>query len=68
VKEISKSIIQGHDLPPITLVSDKLDGVKVLIEGHSRSIAYCLVDKKYVTDGIPAILGVSSNIADWRYY
>lgn len=68
VSQIKESVVQGQILPPIILVSSSLDAEKVLVEGHSRSIAYCLVEHKYVSKGIPAILGISPSITRWRYY
>lgn len=68
INQIEAKIVQGHTLPPIILVSSNFYTTKVLVEGHSRSIAYCLVDKKYIANGIPTILGVSQKIMDWIYF
>ncbi len=67
IKQISGKIKQQQTLPPIILVSESMNAKKVLLEGHSRSIAYYFVDKAYVGD-IPTIVGLSPNITQWAYY
>jgi len=54
-------------LPPVILVSTSLEhDKKVLIEGHSRSVAYSSF--KNLAYEIPAIIGVSGNMTSWPYF
>lgn len=68
VEQMASKIKQQQFLPPPILVSEDFTSKKVLIEGHSRSTAYCLIDKSYLPNGLPAILGTSPNISRWAYY
>ena len=67
IGEIREKIEQQVVLPPVILVSTGLEhDKKVLIEGHSRSVAYSTF--KNLRYEIPAIIGVSDNIANWPYF
>ena len=55
-------------LPPIILVGENFKGKKVLVEGHSRSIAYVYVDKSQLPEYIPVIIGLSTKISEWQYF
>lgn len=68
IGEIQAKILANQELPPIILVAQDLNGKFVLIEGHSRSVAYCSVDKKYSYKAIPAIIGISKSMDDWDYF
>lgn len=68
IKQMVMRIKQQQPLPPPILAAKDFKSKKVLIEGHSRSVAYCLVDKDYLPDGIPVILGASPDISQWIYY
>jgi len=67
IGEIREKIEQQVKLPPVILASTslKLDK-KVLIEGHSRSVAYASFQN--LPYDIPAIIGVSRNMANWAYF
>lgn len=64
VFQILKKIEIGENIPPIILVSKNNNSRKVLVEGHSRSIAYALSNQNKVK----AILGLSNNITNWEYF
>lgn len=64
VFQIRKKIEADEYIPPIILVSKNNSSRKVLVEGHSRSIAYSLSNQSKVK----AILGLSSNITNWKYF
>jgi hypothetical protein len=67
IGEIREKIEQQVKLPPVILVSTSLEhDKKVLIEGHSRSVAYASF--KNLTYEIPAIIGVSDNMTSWPYF
>lgn len=58
--------IKSHDvIPPLIMVSIDMEDKKVLIEGHSRSVAYCVCDFQ---DDVPVIIGISPDIHKWAYY
>ena len=62
---ISKSINNLVEQPPIIMVAEDFAGKKVLIEGHSRSVAYCISrDIK----AIPAIIGISNSMSKWEFF
>lgn len=65
---MKQKINQKIPMPPIILVSNSFKGKKVLIEGHSRSIAYCSVDTLDNSESIPAIIGLSEQMPHWDYY
>ena len=66
IGEIRTKIESGQELPPIIAVCVSLDTKKVLIEGHSRSIAYCSSSDQ--SHNIPVIIGVSHNMTKWAYF
>lgn len=68
VNQMIEKIDQCQPLPPIILVAKNLESQKVLIEGHSRSIAYCSAQEKYLHNGISAILGISATMSEWEYF
>jgi hypothetical protein len=67
IKGIAEALCQGKKYPPLILVSDKLEGVLTLIEGHARATAY-LLEIDAIADGIEAIAGYSEAIKQWRFY
>lgn len=66
IMEIRNKMEQNDDIPPIILVGEDLKGKKVLIEGHSRSTAYCSSYSRATK--IPAIIGISSDMNQWSYF
>jgi hypothetical protein len=67
IGEIREKIEQQVKLPPVILVSTSLEHDKrVLIEGHSRSVAYSSF--KHLPYDVAAIIGVSGNMANWPYF
>lgn len=68
IDQMKQRIVEKVPMPPIILVGETFEGKKVLIEGHSRSIAYCSVDKPSNSEYIPAIIGLSPHILHWAYY
>lgn len=48
------------------VVAKSIDSPRTVLEGHSRSMAYLLA-RKPVHD-IPAIVGISENITQWKYF
>ena len=66
ILEIRKKIEVGEQLPPIILVAVEREGKKVLLEGHSRSVAYSTFEQ--LDFDIPAIIGISNNMNDWAYF
>lgn len=64
VLQIQKKIEAGENILPIILVAKDKASRRVLVEGHSRSIAYALSNQQK----IKAILGLSSKISSWEYY
>lgn len=66
IQQISTRITTGPPLTPIIILSTSLKDDKVLLEGHSRSLAYCL--QTGLQNGIDVILGISSQMRDWEYY
>jgi hypothetical protein len=66
VLQIREKIKQANKLPPVILVGASLEGKKVLIEGHSRSVAYSSFE--FLNHDIPAIVGISENMSDWAYF
>ena len=65
IRDIAASLKANSSVPPIILVSTNLAGKKVLIEGHSRSVAYSLAN---LERNISAIIGLSSEMSSWEYY
>lgn len=65
INSLIKTINQGNNLPPVIIVSNKPDGKRVLIEGHSRSVAYCVAGKP---KNISVIFGTSPGMDSWEYY
>ncbi|HEY4963362.1 MAG TPA: hypothetical protein VIH90_01565 [Candidatus Saccharimonadales bacterium] len=68
INQIATKIEAGVALPPIILVGQNIEGKKVLVEGHSRSIAYCYVGKQTTSKELPAIIGLSPHMTEWAYY
>lgn len=67
IHEIRDKIERQQSLPPIILVGKSLVGGKrVLIEGHSRSVAYSSFEQ--LEFDIPAIIGISEEITSWDYF
>lgn len=66
INQIRKEIEERKQLPPIILVATALKDNKVLLEGHSRSVAYATFQQ--LDFDIPAIIGISENMADWAYF
>lgn len=66
ILQIREKITYKKPLPPIILVSTSLKGKKVLIEGHSRSVAYSSF--KHLDFDVPAIIGLSENMSEWSYF
>ena len=62
--QIRLKIEEKGDILPIILVGKDLHSKLVLIEGHSRSIAYALSSCKNAR----VILGLSKEITHWDYY
>ena len=65
IEQIRKQIDDGIMQPPIIMVAQDLKSKRVLIEGHSRSVAYCTARE---LKNIPAILGVSRSMVAWEYF
>lgn len=66
ILEIRNKIENKNRLPPIILVTTGSDRKKVLIEGHSRSIAYATFQQ--LDFDIPAIIGIAENMNKWNYF
>ncbi len=65
ITQIKTRIESGEELPPIILVAKTLHSKRVLVEGHSRSVAYCASKNN---SKIYAILGLSEVIDQWEYF
>jgi hypothetical protein len=68
IHQIAEQIKHAILMPPIILVSDSIEGKKVLIEGHSRSTAYTLLGDLCPVRNIPAIIGLSPDMPQWAYF
>lgn len=68
IEQMVSKIKQQQFMPPSILVSEDFTSKTVLIEGHSRSTAYCFIDESCLPNGIPAILGTNPNMSQWVYY
>ena len=66
IYEIRKKIEAKEQLPPIIIVAAKQEGKKILVEGHSRGVAYCSFES--LNYDIPAIMGISNDMNDWAYF
>jgi hypothetical protein len=55
----------GEKMPPVILAAVKLNAKTVIIEGHSRCVAYCVSDFE---GDIEAIIGLSDDMEDWAYF
>lgn len=66
IQQIRKKIQDGNTLPPIILVAQTRFGKKVVLEGHSRSIAYCTFQNTELT--VPVIIGISDHMDEWPYF
>jgi hypothetical protein len=66
IYSIREKIENHSQLPPVILVCINPDGKKVLIEGHSRSVAYASFER--LDFDIPAIIGISERMGDWAYF
>lgn len=65
IRSICEKIEHHVILPLLIMVSTGMEDKKVLIEGHSRSVAYCVCGFK---DSINIIIGISSDMQNWDYY
>ena len=65
ITQIKKRIESGEELPPIIVVTKGLNSKRVLVEGHSRSVAYCIAKN---TSKINAIVGLSEEMDQWKYF
>lgn len=66
IHEIRKKIEAKEQLPPIILASRSQKGKNILVEGHSRGVAYCSFES--LDFDIPAIIGISNDMNDWAYF
>lgn len=66
IHEVRKKIKEHEVLPPIILVGTDIDSRMVLIEGHSRSVAYSTFEQLH--NDIPAIVGLSDRMTNWAYF
>jgi hypothetical protein len=64
VKSTMQSIEDGRKLEPVIAVAEKLNSKTVLVEGHSRAVAYCLAGLEKTEN----ILGISKHITKWEYF
>lgn len=65
IAQIRTHIESVEVLPPIIVVAQELDSKKVLVEGHSRSVAYCIAKS---SSKINVILGLSEEMDQWDYF
>jgi hypothetical protein len=68
INQIINKAKKPEVLPPIIMVAKDFTSKRVLIEGHSRSIALCSINKKDILFDIKIIIGISNNIATWEYF
>lgn len=68
IKQMVLEVKQQQPLPLPILAAEDFTSKKVLIEGHSRSIAYCVVDEDYLPGRIPVTIGISPHMSEWAYY
>lgn len=65
---ITSIINSGHELLPVILVSKDTQSEKVIVEGHTRCLAYAAASPQNLSNGVEVILGTSKSIAAWKYY
>ena len=66
IHQICQSIIDKAIIPPIILVGTSFESKRVLIEGHSRSVAYACLNT--LDQSVPAIMGISKHMDQWEYF
>jgi len=65
IEELAKTIDEtGRDVAPIIVVARDEAGPLVIMEGHTRVLART----KHPPRSQPAILGLSPNMGDWKWY
>jgi hypothetical protein len=67
VKELAARLRNGLQVPPAILVSADDGATRVILEGHTRLLAYALAPET-IPSPIEVLLGTSPDIARWDEY
>jgi hypothetical protein len=66
IKELARLVEQGHRYPELLVVATSKTAQTVVMEGHTRSVAYLLASKG-APDPIPVLAGFSPKLAGWPF-
>jgi hypothetical protein len=67
VRELADRLRKGHTVPPVILVSADGGVTRVILEGHTRLLAWALAPDTIAPE-TEVLLGSSPNIAKWDEY
>lgn len=68
VRQMARALEDKTTMPPPILLEDAVTGTRVLVEGHSRGMAYMVANPEKIEWPISVIIGRSTHASNWAYF